>query len=107
MRNVRLWLFGATLTALLTAFFSMPIDAQIFGGGGGGNVTGGTGCTPPNTTAPLKGNNVGGCIAATTTGTGSVVLDTNATLTTPALGTPSALVLTNATGLPAAQLTGT
>ena len=28
-------------------------------------------------------------------------------LTSPALGTPSALVLTNATGLPAAQLTGT
>jgi hypothetical protein len=32
---------------------------------------------------------------------------TNKTLTTPNLGTPSALVLTNATGLPAAQLTGT
>ena len=31
----------------------------------------------------------------------------NMTLVTPALGTPSALVLTNATGLPAAQLTGT
>jgi len=32
---------------------------------------------------------------------------TNKTLTTPNLGTPSTLVLTNATGLPAAQLTGT
>jgi len=32
---------------------------------------------------------------------------TNKTLVAPALGTPSALVLTNATGLPAAQLTGT
>jgi hypothetical protein len=34
------------------------------------------------------------------TGSGSVVLATSPTLVTPALGTPSALVLTNATGLP-------
>jgi hypothetical protein len=40
-----------------------------------------------------------------TTGTGSFVLATSATLVTPALGTPSALVLTNATGLPASSLT--
>ena len=44
---------------------------------------------------------------ASTTGSGAVVLATSPTLTTPALGTPSALVLTNATSLPAAQLTGT
>lgn len=36
----------------------------------------------------------------TTTGSGSVVLATSPTLVAPALGTPSALVLTNATGLP-------
>lgn len=36
----------------------------------------------------------------TATGTGSPVLATSPTLTTPALGTPSAAVLTNATGLP-------
>jgi hypothetical protein len=35
-----------------------------------------------------------------TTGSGSVVLATSPTLVTPALGTPSAIVLTNATGLP-------
>lgn len=34
------------------------------------------------------------------TGTGNVVLATSPTLVTPALGTPSAAVLTNATGLP-------
>ena len=39
---------------------------------------------------------------ALTTGTGSYVLDTSPTLVTPALGTPTALVLTNATGLPVA-----
>jgi hypothetical protein len=41
---------------------------------------------------------------AAITGTGSVVLATSPTLVTPALGTPSALVLTNATGLPQAGL---
>lgn len=35
-----------------------------------------------------------------TTGTGNVVLSTSPTLTTPNLGTPSAITLTNGTGLP-------
>lgn len=45
-----------------------------------------------------------------TTGSGNAVLATSPTLVTPALGTPSAVVLTNATGLPCAAmpaLTGT
>lgn len=37
-----------------------------------------------------------------TNGSGNVVLSTNAALTTPNLGTPSAVTLTNATGLPLA-----
>ena len=37
---------------------------------------------------------------ASTTGTGAVVLATSPVLVTPALGTPTAAVLTNATGLP-------
>jgi len=37
---------------------------------------------------------------ATITGTGSAVLATSPTLVTPALGTPSSIVLTSATGLP-------
>jgi len=50
----------------------------------------------------------GGTGATTSTGSGSVVLSTSPTLTTPALGTPSAVVLTNATGLPLASgVTGT
>lgn len=40
------------------------------------------------------------------TGTGNVVLSISPTLTTPALGTPSALVLTNATALPIGGITG-
>lgn len=42
----------------------------------------------------------GGTGSTTSTGSGSVVLATSPSLTTPALGTPSAAVLTNATGLP-------
>jgi hypothetical protein len=41
-------------------------------------------------------------ISVATTGTGNVVRATSPTLITPALGTPTALVLTNATGLPVA-----
>ena len=42
----------------------------------------------------------GGTGVTTSTGSGSVVLSTSPTLVTPALGTPSAVTLTNATGLP-------
>jgi hypothetical protein len=42
----------------------------------------------------------GTTIPSSTTGSGSLVLSTSPSLTTPALGTPSAAVLTNATGLP-------
>lgn len=42
----------------------------------------------------------GGTGVTTSTGTGSVVLSSSPTLTTPNLGTPSAVTLTNATGLP-------
>jgi len=50
----------------------------------------------------------GGTGVTTSTGTGSVVLSTSPTLTTPNLGTPSAATLTNATGLPiVAGTTGT
>jgi hypothetical protein len=51
-----------------------------------------SGCTP-----------LGDCvlsISASSTGSGNVVLATSPTLVTPNLGTPSAVTLTNATGLP-------
>ncbi len=43
-------------------------------------------------------------LTAAVTGTGKMVLDTNATLVTPALGTPSSGTLTSCTGLPAASV---
>jgi len=42
----------------------------------------------------------GGTGVTTSTGTGSVVLNTSPTLVTPILGTPQSATLTNATGLP-------
>jgi len=42
----------------------------------------------------------GGTGTTTSTGSGSVVLSNSPTLVTPALGTPSSVVLTNGTGLP-------
>jgi hypothetical protein len=45
----------------------------------------------------------GGTGTTTSTGTGSVVLNTSPTLITPALGTPSSVTLTNASGLPIAS----
>jgi len=57
--------------------------------------------TTPNTTLPLCGNGAANSTAAcSNTGTGSNVLATSPTLVTPNLGTPSAAVLTNGTGLP-------
>ena len=57
------------------------------------SANGGTGITSFGTgVATALGQNV--------TGSGGIVLDTSPTLVTPNLGTPSAAVLTNATGLP-------
>ena len=88
------------------------------GGGGGGTVTSfsflnGDGfngtvlnasTTPSLSLAPsftgFAYSNGTGFSAASTTGSGNLVLANSPTLTTPALGTPSAVVLTNGTGLP-------
>jgi len=52
------------------------------------------------TTEILVGGGAAAPVWTTATGTGAPVRAGSPTLTTPALGTPSALVLTNATGLP-------
>jgi hypothetical protein len=49
----------------------------------------------------------GGTGVTTSTGSGNNVLSTSPTLVTPALGTPSSAVLTNATGLPVGGISAT
>lgn len=79
---------GITLTS---SVFSLTTPVTV--------ALGGTGATSASITAF---NNITGLSAAGTTGTTStnLVFSTSPTLTTPNLGTPSALTLTNATGLP-------
>lgn len=68
------------------------------GGGGTGDVVGPASAT--NNVPVLFDGTTGKLIKdSTPTGTGNPVMDTSPTLVTPALGTPTALVLTNATGL--------
>ena len=70
---------------------------------GAGEILAGTGITKTGNTIaltiPVAVAN-GGTGTTTSTGSGANVLATSPVLVTPALGTPSAAVLTNATGLP-------
>jgi hypothetical protein len=87
-------------------FVTYPADYAAFATNTVSSFSGGsTGLTPNTATTgavSLAGTLAvanGGTGVTTSTGTGAVVLGTSLTLTTPALGTPSAIVLTNATGL--------
>jgi hypothetical protein len=83
---------GSYLTAVSVA------SANGFAGTSSGGLTPAL-TLSTSITGILQGNGTA-ISAATTTGSGAVVLATSPTLVTPALGTPSAAVLTNATGLP-------
>lgn len=80
---------GTPSSVVLTNATGLPISTGLSGAGAGILTWLGT---------PSSGN----LATALTdeTGTGSVVFSTSPTLVTPALGTPSAVVLTNGTGLP-------
>lgn len=78
------------------------IYAGLIGGGGAAGLTVGTTTVTSGTTTRVLYDNAGVLGEYTVSGSGSVAMTTSPTFTTPALGTPSALVLTNATGLPVA-----
>lgn len=68
--------------------------------GASSGITVGTTTVASGVDGRIAFNNAGVYGEKTVTGTGSVVLATSPTLVTPALGTPTTLVLTSATGTP-------
>jgi len=103
---------GLTLTGNVTSGGNLTLGGNLSGTASG--LTAGNTTNIPNLTGAIAGNATGTTTLTTggfssanlsdaltnKTGTGLNVFDTNCTLVTPALGTPSAVNLTNAVSLP-------
>jgi hypothetical protein len=101
----------ASINAAQTSAKSGSGSGGTPGGAAGGDLSGTypnptvaqvNGAAVPTSACAIATNGSNQLTALTCTGTGNNVLATSPTLVTPALGTPSALVLTNATSLPCA-----
>ena len=93
---------GAFTTASASSGFTGNLTGNVTGNvsGTAANVTGVVAIANGGTGLSALGTGVQSALGQAVTGSGSFVLSTSPSLTTPNLGTPSAAVLTNATGLP-------
>jgi len=93
---------GAFTTASASGGFTGNLTGNVTGNvsGTAANVTGVVAIANGGTGLSSLGTGVQSALGQAVTGSGSFVLSTSPSLTTPNLGTPSAAVLTNATGLP-------
>lgn len=90
----------ATGTPTGSKFIRDDGTLQVPGGGGDALTSQPLSQFASTTSLQLKG------VMSDETGSGALVFATSPTLVTPALGTPSAVVLTNATAVPAGQVVG-
>jgi hypothetical protein len=93
---------GAFTTASASGGFTGNLTGNVTGNvsGTAANVTGVVAIANGGTGLSALGTGVQTALGQNVTGSGGIVLATSPSLTTPNLGTPSAAVLTNATGLP-------
>lgn len=92
---------GYSPLSLLDQNFNYLYQLILAGGGGGAsNITIGVSEVNGGTSSRVLFNNAGFVGEYTISGSGQVAMTTSPTFISPALGTPSSAVLTNATGLP-------
>ena len=93
---------NSTLRSLVVVTLAVG-STLVYTDGEGWRVLTSAGAVVTSTLSPMTSAQLA-AIISDETGSGSAVFATSPILVTPALGTPSALVLTNATGLPTAGL---